>query len=77
MERGKRAHGKGNREKVMGVMFALVIAICSTHGDCEPAVTGVYDSQQECELAMYEERILDGECYPVERIIRQADDQQP
>ncbi|MBJ2354799.1 DUF1482 family protein, partial [Dickeya solani] len=37
----------------------------------------VYDSQQECELAMYEERILNGECYPVERIIRRADDQQP
>ncbi|UMB78838.1 YebW family protein [Dickeya fangzhongdai] len=59
-----------------GVLFALVISVCTLSGECDDAVLSVHDSEQECQHAIFEQGIS-GECYPVERIIRRADDQRP
>ena len=59
----------------MESLFALVIVICTTTGDCHEAVLGVYETQKDCAADMFEQRVH-GECFPVEGIIR-ADGQQP
>ncbi|MFJ5389469.1 DUF1482 family protein [Pectobacterium sp. CHL-2024] len=56
-------------------LFALVLVICTTTNECHEAVLGVYDTKQDCVTDMYEQRV-NGECWPVEGIIR-ADGQQP
>ena len=56
-------------------LFALVLVICTTAGECHEAVLGVYDTKQDCVTDMYEQRV-NGECSPVEGSIR-ADGQQP
>ncbi|WP_024556618.1 DUF1482 family protein [Franconibacter pulveris 1160] len=53
----------------MGTLFALVLTMGMTDGSFEEMVLGVYESQQQCEDAATEQRI-NGECYPVERIVR-------
>lgn len=58
----------------MGSLFALVLTIGMTNGDYQDVVLGVYDNQQQCQLAA-EEQQVNGDCFPVERIIR--DGEQP
>lgn len=53
----------------MSTLFALVLTIGMTNGDYQDVVLGVYDDQQQCQLAMQEQQI-NGECFPVERIVR-------
>ncbi|HDC4620406.1 MULTISPECIES: DUF1482 family protein [Enterobacter] len=55
----------------MTQLFALVLTICSSSIDCTEVVKEVYDSQAECNQAIYEERLFNGACYPVEKIVRQ------
>ncbi|MBL5911273.1 DUF1482 family protein [Enterobacter asburiae] len=54
----------------MTQLFALVLTICSSSIDCTEVVKEVYDSQAECNQAIYEERLFNGECYPFEKIVR-------
>lgn len=49
----------------MGQLFALFISICMTTGEYQEAVVEVYESEKECQQAMYEKRIY-GECSAVE-----------
>lgn len=56
----------------MGQLFALFITICMTSGECHEAVLGFYASEQDCNQAMYEQRVH-GECFVVEP----GDDQRP
>lgn len=58
----------------MSTLFALVLTIGMTNGDYQDVVLGVYDNQQQCQLAA-EEQQVNGDCFPVERIIR--DGEQP
>ncbi|MBP2856153.1 DUF1482 family protein [Dickeya oryzae] len=51
------------------------LAICSTSGACEDAVTGVYDSEAECESAAFEDRI-NGECFQIDYVVKKTDDKQ-
>lgn len=53
----------------MNALFALVLTIGMTNGDFQDVVLGVYDSQEQCEQAAVEQRV-NGECFPVEGIIR-------
>ncbi|MBE5213240.1 DUF1482 family protein [Pectobacterium sp. A535-S3-A17] len=57
-------------------LFALVLVICTTTGECHEAVLGVYDTKQDCVADMYDQRVH-GECYPVEGVISTGDDQRP
>lgn len=50
-------------------LFALVLTIGTTSGDYQDVVLGVYDSQPQCEAAAVEQHVS-GECFPVERIVR-------
>ncbi|HDS1113658.1 TPA: DUF1482 family protein [Pluralibacter gergoviae] len=56
----------------MNALFALVLTIGMTNGDYQDVVLGVYDNQQQCQLAMQEQQI-NGECFPVERIVRNGE----
>lgn len=53
----------------MNTLFALVLTIAMTNGEFQDVVLGVYDSQEQCEQAAVEQRV-NGECFPVEGIIR-------
>ncbi|MFJ5472737.1 DUF1482 family protein [Pectobacterium carotovorum] len=59
----------------METLFALVLVICTTTGECHEAVLGVYDTHQDCVADMYEQRI-NGECSAVVGMTM-ADDQRP
>lgn len=58
----------------MGSLFALVLTIGMTNGDYQDVVLGVYENQQQCQLAADEQKV-NGECFPVDRIFR--DGEQP
>ncbi|UAN38015.1 DUF1482 family protein [Enterobacter asburiae] len=55
----------------MAETWALVVAILMADGSSVDVVKKVYDTQQECNHVIYEERIFNGACYPVEKIVRQ------
>jgi len=57
----------------MNILFALVLTVGMTNGDFQDVVLGVYDNQQQCEAAAVEQQV-NGECYPVDGIVR-ADEQ--
>ena len=60
----------------MNALFALVINICSVNGPCVDAVVDVYDSEAICRKAAVDQRV-NGECYPVDGIVRRVNDQPP
>ncbi|WP_410735979.1 DUF1482 family protein [Citrobacter koseri] len=43
-----------------------------TNGDFQDVILGVYDNQQECQAAAVEQKV-NGECWPVEGIIRNGE----
>ncbi|MDA5482143.1 DUF1482 family protein [Yersinia intermedia] len=51
------------------LLFALVVSVCPAHEVCKDVIYEVYDTRQECEKVVFEKRILNGNCYPVEEII--------
>ncbi len=53
----------------MNTLFALVLTVGMTNGDFQDVVLGVYDNQQQCEAAAVEQQV-NGECYPVDGIVR-------
>lgn len=55
----------------MPALYALVISILAADGSNIDVVKGVYDTQQECNHVIYEERIFNGACYPIEKIVHQ------
>ena len=52
----------------MGTLFALVLTVGMTNGSFQDVVIGVYDNQQQCEIAAVEQHVS-GECYPVDAVI--------
>lgn len=56
----------------MGELFALVLTVAMTNGDFQDVILGVYDNQQECQSAAVEQKV-NGECWPVEGIIRNGE----
>ena len=52
----------------MGALFALVLTVGMTNGSFQDVVIGVYDNQQQCEIAAVEQHVS-GECYPVDAVI--------
>ena len=56
----------------MNTLFALVLTIAMTNGEFQDVVLGVYDNQEQCEQAAVEQRV-NGECFPVEGIIRSGE----
>ena len=54
----------------MTPLFALVLTICSNSINCSEIVEEVYDTQAQCEQVIYEQRYFNGNCYPVEKIVR-------
>lgn len=52
----------------MGALYALVLTITMTNGDYQDAVVGIFDNQQQCEIAAVEQHVS-GECYPVDAVI--------
>ncbi|WP_145603105.1 DUF1482 family protein [Yersinia intermedia] len=51
------------------LLFALVVSVCPVHEVCKDVIYEVYDTRQECEKVVFEKRIFNGNCYPVEEII--------
>jgi len=56
----------------MNTLFALVLTVGMTNGDFQDVVLGVYEDQQQCEAAAVEQRVA-GECFEVERIVRNGE----
>ncbi|WP_318368887.1 DUF1482 family protein [Enterobacter sp.] len=56
----------------MNTLFALVLTVGMTNGDFQDVVLGVYESQQQCEVAIVEQQVA-GECFEVERIVRSGE----
>ncbi|EPZ2459382.1 DUF1482 family protein [Citrobacter youngae] len=56
----------------MSTLFALVLTVAMTNGDYHDVILGVYDSQQECQSAAIEQKV-NGECWPVDGIIRNGE----
>lgn len=55
----------------MAEAWALVVILLASDGKSIEVVKGVYDSRGECNQVIFEERIFNGSCYPVEKIVRQ------
>lgn len=53
----------------MNTLFALVLTVGMTNGDFQDVVLGLYEDQRQCEAAAVEQHVA-GECFEVERIIR-------
>ncbi|EHM45882.1 MAG: YebW family protein [Yokenella regensburgei] len=50
-------------------MYALVLFICYLDGGCEDLLADVYATEAQCLVAMSDQRIRHGGCYPVEDYI--------
>jgi len=53
------------------LLIALVITICPNSESCSDIIFDIYNTEQECELVIFEKRIFNGSCYEVESIIHQ------
>ncbi|MXF06730.1 DUF1482 family protein [Escherichia coli] len=60
----------------MNTTFALVLTVFLNTGEPIDAISGMYDSMQECMAAAAEQKIP-GNCYPVDKIIHQNNDEIP
>ena len=56
----------------MNTLFALVLTVGMANGDFQYVVLGVYDDQRQCEAAAVEQHVA-GECFEVERIVRNGE----
>ncbi|AWR69316.1 MULTISPECIES: YebW family protein [Enterobacter] len=56
----------------MNTLFALVLTVISLNGESQDVVIDVYDNQQQCQAAAVEQNV-NGECWPVEGIIRNGE----
>ncbi|ELP3923329.1 DUF1482 family protein [Escherichia coli] len=54
-------------------LFVLAVYMCGITGPCDYEPYKVFDSKKECEETIYNERIMRGECFPVDGIIRHED----
>ncbi|HFD6833621.1 TPA: DUF1482 family protein [Klebsiella oxytoca] len=59
----------------MTTWFALVLNICSLSGDCSEVVADIFDSEQKCIIAVWEDSSR-GHCVPAKQVLT-ADDQRP
>ncbi|HKN03107.1 MAG TPA: YebW family protein [Buttiauxella sp.] len=50
-------------------MFALVLFICYLDGNCEDIVVDVFNTEKQCVVAMDDQRIRNGGCFPIEDFI--------
>ncbi|NUU68402.1 YebW family protein [Enterobacteriaceae bacterium BIT-l23] len=50
-------------------MFALVLFVCYLDGGCDDIVVELFNTEQQCEVAMDSQKIRHGGCYPVEDFI--------
>ncbi|WP_105503624.1 DUF1482 family protein [Escherichia coli] len=60
----------------MNTAFALVLTAFLNTGEPVDVVTGMYGSMKECMAAAAEQKIP-GNCYPVDKIIRQDNNEIP
>ena len=58
-----------NEPKHEARIFALVLLISYLDGGCEDIVVDVYDNERRCLVAMNDQRIRQGGCFPVEDFI--------
>ncbi len=58
----------------MNTLFALVINICGLSAGSSDTVIEIYDTETACQQAMFDQRI-NGECFPVDGIVHQVNDQ--
>lgn len=56
----------------MNTLFALVLTIAMTNGDYQDVVVDIFNNEQECHAAAVEQNV-NGECYPVEGIVRNGE----
>ncbi len=54
----------------MNAVFALVMTVFLVSGEPVDIVTGIYTSMKEC-MAAAEEQKIPGNCYQVDKVIRQ------
>lgn len=54
-------------------LFVLAVYSCHISGACDYEAYKIYDSKADCEQAIYDERIINGDCFPVDGIIRREE----
>ncbi|APJ78165.1 DUF1482 family protein [Escherichia coli] len=60
----------------MNTTFALVLTVFLVSGEPVDMVTGVYSSMKEC-MAAADEQKIPGNCYPVDKVIHQDNNEIP
>ena len=60
----------------MNPVFALILTVFLVSGEPVDMVTGVYGSMKECMVAAAEQKIP-GNCYPVDKVIHQDNNEIP
>ncbi|EFA4748370.1 DUF1482 family protein [Escherichia coli] len=60
----------------MNTTFALVLRVFLVSGEPVDMVTGVYSSMKEC-MAAADEQKIPGNCYPVDKVIHQDNNEIP
>ncbi|TWP62827.1 DUF1482 family protein [Escherichia coli] len=60
----------------MNTTFALVLTVYLVSGESLELVTGLYGSMKECMAAATEQKIP-GNCYPVDKVIHQDNNEIP
>ena len=60
----------------MNITFALVLTVFLVSGEPVDMVTGVYSSMKEC-MAAADEQKIPGNCYPVDKVIHQDNNEIP
>lgn len=53
----------------MGASFMLIVALLTPDNNVTEVILDVYQSSGECNRVIYEERIFNGSCQPVNRKI--------
>ncbi|OAT26694.1 hypothetical protein M976_02855 [Buttiauxella ferragutiae ATCC 51602] len=55
-----------------GVLFTLAVAACSPSDiNCEDGVLTVFTSEKACEEVIFEERLFNAQCIPINGVARQ------
>ncbi|EEX2891906.1 DUF1482 family protein [Escherichia coli] len=60
----------------MNTTFALVLTVFLVSGETVDMVIGVYSSMKEC-MAAADEQKIPGNCYPVDKVIHQDNNEIP
>ena len=53
----------------MDTLFALVLSLLTAEGNSIDVIKDVYTTLDECNQVIFDERLFNGSCYPIDKII--------